>query len=385
MLRKRKRSQPSLRERLAASRTPYLYILPAALIMLVITVYPIVFQVFMSFTNYSIQHLLVGQNQAVQLALWDMGKDAPDGMSMAEYRQTDEYLDDYVAYAAKIGVDERAMRPLRNKPLVWEGGSNYGKILQNELALPNYDFWRLFSFNIVWTIINVFFHVVIGVIIALVLDIKGIVIKPIYRALFILPYAIPNFITALVWHNMFDDQFGAINQIAATVNDLLGSQVLPETTRWLMDAQAPLGIDLLPLSFYAALLTNIWLGWPFMMIIATGGLQSISKDLYEAATVDGASQWQQIRNITLPLLRPVMVPAIMLGFIWTFNQFNVIYLVSGGGPFNRTEIMVTQAYKLVREQNLYGVASSFSIVVFFILFVLNTGLNRITRATEAAA
>jgi arabinogalactan oligomer/maltooligosaccharide transport system permease protein len=121
-----------------------------------------------------------------------------------------------------------------------------------------------------------------------------------------------------------------------------------------------------------------------MTVIATGGLQSISSDLYEAATVDGASAWQQIRKITIPLLRPVMIPAIMLGFIWTFNQFNVVYLVSAGNPFGRTEIMVTQAYKLVREQNLYGVASSFSIVVFVILFVLNTGLNRLTRATEAA-
>ena len=88
--------------------------------------------------------------------------------------------------------------------------------------------------------------------------------------------------------------------------------------------------------------------------------------------------------VTFPLLRPAMVPAIMLGFIWTFNQFNVIFFISEGGPLGLTEILVTQAYKLVAENQLYGVASAFAVIVFFILLVITLIQNRVTRATEAA-
>jgi arabinogalactan oligomer/maltooligosaccharide transport system permease protein len=112
-------------------------------------------------------------------------------------------------------------------------------------------------------------------------------------------------------------------------------------------------------------------------------LQAIPSELYEAASIDGASGWQKLRKITLPLIRPAMVPAIMLGTIWTFNQFNVIFFISEGKPFGRTEILITQAYKLIAEQRLYGVAAAFSIVVFLILFAFTMVQNRATRATEA--
>jgi arabinogalactan oligomer/maltooligosaccharide transport system permease protein len=131
------------------------------------------------------------------------------------------------------------------------------------------------------------------------------------------------------------------------------------------------------------LLANIWLGWPFMSVVATGALQSIPEELYEAASIDGATDWQKLWKITLPMIRPAMVPAIMLGTIWTFNQFSVIYFISQGNPFGRTEILITQAYKLVSEQRLYGVAAAFSIVVFFILLGFTLLQNRVTKATEA--
>ncbi len=98
--------------------------------------------------------------------------------------------------------------------------------------------------------------------------------------------------------------------------------------------------------------------------------------------IDGASGWHRLRNITLPLIRPAMVPAIMLGTIWTFNAFSVIYFISLGGPFGRTEILVTQAFKLVYNNRLYGVAAAFSIVVFFVLLVITLFQNRVTHATE---
>ena len=139
---------------------------------------------------------------------------------------------------------------------------------------------------------------------------------------------------------------------------------------------------LLPLSFFAVLIANVWLGWPFMMVIATGALQSIPGDLYEAARTDGASRWRQFWDITAPLLRPAMVPAIMYGTILTFNQFNIIYFITNGGPYGKTEILVTQAFKLVNPNGLYGLAAAFSIMVFFILLVITLAQNRVARGLE---
>ncbi|MBP8857868.1 MAG: sugar ABC transporter permease, partial [Anaerolineaceae bacterium] len=125
------------------------------------------------------------------------------------------------------------------------------------------------------------------------------------------------------------------------------------------------------------------LGWPFMTVVATGALQSIPTELYEAAEMDGANGWRKFWSVTVRLIRPAMVPAIMLGTILTFNNFNVIYFISEGGPFGMTEILVTQAFKLVYQQRLYGVAAAFSIVVFLILLVITILNNRVTKATEA--
>ena len=327
------------RKRLKDSRTAWLYILPAGLVMLFITLIPQLYQVWMSFTNYRVKNL---RFIIFDPATWE------------------KYLPTFV------------------------GLQNYVKILTNTLAIENYDFWRLLLFNVTWTVTNVAFHVVLGVAVALVLNSKYLIGRRVYRALFVLPWAIPPYISALTWRNMYDDRFGAFNQLLAVINNWLGTS-LPTDTRWLTVTPPPIGglLSFLPLAFYCLLVANIWLGWPFMSVVATGALQSIPAELYEAASIDGASGWQKLWNITIPLLRPAMVPAIMLGTIWTFNQFNVIYFISQGGPFGRTEILVTQAYKLVTEQRLYGVAAAFGFVVFFVLLIITLIQNRLTRATEA--
>jgi len=326
-------------KRVKDSRTAWLYILPAGLVMLVITLLPQLYQVWMSFTDYRINNL----------------------------------------------------RFVLFKPDTWErfaptfvGLENYVKIVTNDLAIQNYDFWRLLLFNVTWTVVNVIFHVGLGVLIALALNNRELIGKRLYRALFVLPWAVPGYITALTWRNMYDYRFGAFNLLLAEVNSVLGTN-LPTDTRWLELTNPPIGgpLSFLPLAFYAVLLANVWLGWPFMMVVATGALQSIPGELYEAASIDGASGWQKLWTITVPLIRPAMVPAIMLGTILTFNQFNVIYFISEGGPFGRTEILITQAFKLVYEQRLYGVAAAFAIVVFFVLLIITLLQNRVTRATEA--
>jgi arabinogalactan oligomer/maltooligosaccharide transport system permease protein len=121
-------------------------------------------------------------------------------------------------------------------------------------------------------------------------------------------------------------------------------------------------------AFSACILTNIWLGFPFMMVIALGGLQAIPHQMYEAARVDGANSWQRFWNITWPMLKPVMYPAITLGVIWTFNALNVVWLVSNSGePADSTHILVSYVYKAAFNLYRYGYSAAFSMIIFFIL------------------
>jgi arabinogalactan oligomer/maltooligosaccharide transport system permease protein len=132
----------------------------------------------------------------------------------------------------------------------------------------------------------------------------------------------------------------------------------------------------------AAVVTNIWLGVPFMMVIMLGGLQSIPEDVYEAAVVDGASRVQKFFTITMPLLKPIALPAVLLGVIWTFNMFNVIYLVTGGGPYHRTEILVTYAYKQAFENWNFGLASTYGVIIMMILMIFTFFYRRIANDAE---
>ena len=131
------------------------------------------------------------------------------------------------------------------------------------------------------------------------------------------------------------------------------------------------------------LVTNGWLSFPFMMVVILGALQSIPKDMYEAAEVEGATRWQQLKRITLPLLRPTLVPAIILSVVWTFNMFNIIFLVCGGEPGGANEILITKAYKIAFEQYQYAYAAAYSTVIFIILLVYGYFQTRMTRATES--
>jgi len=258
---------------------------------------------------------------------------------------------------------------------IWVGVDNYVEILsdwkvfehtEDGLLWRYQNFYWTLGFTILWTVSNVAFGVTVGLFLALLLNAKGLALKPIYRVLLILPWAVPNYITALIWRGMFHRQFGVINQVLA----LLGIQPVS----WF---EAPLT------SFLAVLSTNGWLSFPFMMVVSLGALQSIPSDLYEAARVDGAGRWQQFRSVTLPSLKPALVPAIILSVIWTFNMFNIIYLTSKGEPAHATEILITEAYKIAFEQYRYGYAAAYSTVIFLILLVYGVWQNRVSRATEA--
>lgn len=228
-------------------------------------------------------------------------------------------------------------------------------------------FWSVFAKTIVWTAVNVAFHVGIGVFLAVLLHERFVVGKPAWRVLLILPWALPQYITALTWRGMFNYEYGAINLF---LTKYLG---LPAVA-WLTSPFE---------AFVAAILTNVWLGFPFMMVVALGGLQSIPQELYEAADVDGASKWHQFWHITVPLLKPVMVPAIVLGVVWTFNNINVVWLVSNGGePNDQTHILVSYVYSAAFTMYRFGWAAALSMVIFAILFLFTQVFLRRTRAAE---
>jgi arabinogalactan oligomer/maltooligosaccharide transport system permease protein len=276
-------------------------------------------------------------------------------------------------------------------PLLWELNLSFTKMslknfrdpgflgLANDMfvGLENYlqvftqpvlkltSFWQLFAQTILWTIINVFFHVTMGMALALLLhrSMRG---KGIYRALIILPWAIPQVIALLVWRTEFNYEYGFVNQVLG----LVGIPPIP----WLTDSFW---------NFTAMCLVNIWLGIPFMMVFILGGLQSISPDYYEAAEIDGASSRQAFRAITLPLLRPVLTPAIILGTVWTFNNINVPFFMN---PYEleTSDILVTALFRQAFQYNRYGDAAAFAFVIFILLLVFTVVYVKMTGSLKGA-
>jgi len=310
-----------LRETVSEYRYAYLYVTPAMVGMLILVFFPFIYGITLSFTgqtifntNQPLTELFVGlQNYVDILGNFDVAKRTAEGWVI-----------------------------------------NYQNF-----------YWTLFI-TICWTMSNVAVGVGLGMTLALVLNTPGLRFKAIYRVLLILPWAIPNYITALIWKALFHQQFGAINQAI----QMFGG----EPVAW---------FDGVFSSFITGLATNGWLSFPFMMVVILGGLQSISADMYEAATVEGATRRQQFWSITLPLLKPTLVPAVILSVVWTFNMFNVIYLVSGGEPAGANEILITKAYKIAFEEYRYAYSAAYSTVIFLILLVYGVFQTRMTRATEA--
>jgi arabinogalactan oligomer/maltooligosaccharide transport system permease protein len=267
-------------------------------------------------------------------------------------------------YNVIISFSNMNLRHIKDWSII--GPQQYLKVF-TEPTQP--DFYMVFGKTIIWTVVNLTFHVVLGVFLALLLNQKDIKGKPIFRTLLILPWAIPQYIVALTWRGMFNYEYGSINLIITKYLNLPAVEWLKSPTE----------------AFIACILTNVWLGFPFMMVIALGALQSIPHELYEAADIDGASWHHKLRQITLPLLRPVMIPAITLGTVWTFNNLNIIWLVSNAGePSDQTHILVSFVYKAAFNLYRYGYAAALSMVIFAILLTFSLFFMRRTKATEAA-
>jgi arabinogalactan oligomer / maltooligosaccharide transport system permease protein len=302
---------------------PYTLLAPALVAILIFFVYPFLFNILLAFSDLRIRTFACYSPTAV-----------------GECRLDHLYGLDYAAknFGSAFGhVNET-------------GQFEWGQLLQTKES----TFPVLFARTMLWTALNVTFHIFGGLSLALLLNQK-IRFKGLYRALIVIPWAMPQVIVGLTWKTEFHAQYGFVNILLTT----LGLQPVS----WL---DSPF------YGFLAVLFVNIWLGIPFYMVTLLGGLQSISADYYEAAQMDGANVRQRFRNITLPLLRPILVPAMTLDVIWTFNQFNVIFLITEGGPQETTNILVTALYNAAfgrTAQVQLGFAAAFSIIIFVILFL----------------
>ncbi len=229
----------------------------------------------------------------------------------------------------------------------------------------------------VWTFVFAFLSVattfILGLTLAIVFNDPRMKSKRYYRVIMILPYAFPGFLSALVWAGMMNQEFGFINTV------LFGGAQIPWlTNEWLAK--------------FSIILVNLWLGFPYMFLVTTGAIQSIPDELTEAAQMDGAKPFQAFRLIKLPLLLVSVAPLLISSFAFNFNNFNLIYMLTGGGPrdvaagvnVGATDILISMVYKVafVGADRDYGLASAFSIIIFVLVGTISVIAFRRTKSLE---
>jgi ABC-type sugar transport system permease subunit len=224
------------------------------------------------------------------------------------------------------------------------------------------SFVRVAVWTVVWAVFSTFSCFFAGFFFAVVLQDRRIVLPKLYRTVFILPYAIPQMLSLFVWANLLNGTFGPINRT------LMYFGVITKAIPWLSD---PL------MAKVSLILVNIWIGFPYSMILITSSMTAISKSLYEASTIDGANKWQQFKSITFPLVMYQLKPILIMQFAGNINNFGAVFFLTGGGPAlqdtiatqaGSTDILISWIYKLTMyTPNMYNLASVLSILVFIIL------------------
>lgn len=282
------------RRRALASLKNYLFVAPAAIFLLGLLVYPVVYNVIIAFQDLRAINLLSG------------------------------------------GAE-------------WVGFDNYREIFADR------SFREAAGNSLIFTGFSLVFQFVIGLALALFYN------QPFpgsrwMRGLFLIAWAVPVVATGAIFRWLLDGDFGVINWVLRTIGLLEGN------IDWLTEPDRALA---------ALIFVNVWLGIPFNMILILAGLQGIPSGLYEAAAIDGAGRWKRFWHITLPLLRPALLAVIMLGLIYTFKVFDLIWVTTRGGPLESTEVLPTLSYKLVFQQFRFGTGAAVLNVLFVALFLVS--------------
>lgn len=254
------------------------------------------------------------------------------------------------------------------------GAVNFGRVISDPRLSG--AFFGVFTWTVVFAAGSVILCFALGLALALVFNDKKLPLKGVFRTLAIIPYTVPGFISALVWVGLLNPTFGPINSF---LRDTIG--ISPQ---WFADGT---------LAKVAIFMVNTWLGYPYMLIVTLGALQSIPSDLYEAAEIDGASAFQRFRRITFPLLLIAVTPLLIGSFAFNFNNFTLIELVTGGGPSvpgsttpaGQTDILISYSYRLAfaaGKGNDYAFAATISIFIFAIIAAITLVNFRLSRRVE---
>ena len=257
---------------------------------------------------------------------------------------------------------------------VWVGSRNYWAILTDPAVSG--PFGRVFAWTVVFAALSVITTFILGLSLAILLNDPYLRFRQFYRVLAIVPYAVPAFISVLVWKGLLNVNLGIVNHVLM--------QLFHLRIPWFTD---PIWAKV------AIILVNLWLGYPYMMIVSLGALQSIPGELYEAAVVDGATWWQRFSKITLPLLLMPLAPLLIGSFAFNFNNFTLIYLLTGGGPpipgaqtpAGATDILLSYTYNLAFKGgtgNQFGLAAAVSMIIFLIIATISALNFHLSGALE---
>lgn len=258
-----------------------------------------------------------------------------------------------------IIVSVQNQNMIRPNPERFVGFKHYYKAL-----VGNAEFWETTGRTVYWTIGSVVGAYILSLGLALLLnmDVWG---KGIFRALFLIPWVVPDVVTALLWKWMYSDEFGIINFLLLKVG-AIDSPVL-----WLSNPS---------MAMPAVIIVQIWKLYPIMTIILLASLQNVPKELLQAAEIDGANVWQRFWYVTMNFLRPTSVVITLLGAIWTFQSFDIVYLLTGGGPADATQILPVMIYVKAFWATQIGYAAAIGVLLMLFLVVLGVVQLAVDRA-----
>jgi multiple sugar transport system permease protein len=242
----------------------------------------------------------------------------------------------------------------------WVGVDNYTALLASG------DFWNAALNTLIWTVGTLMLQLVFGVAMALLLN-QSIVFQSLARSLVLFPYFLSTVVAVLVWRWLFNDLYGILNHV------LLIAGLIDAPVNWLGQ---------MPNAMISIILVGAWKYFPFVVIVVLARLQSIPEQLYEAATIDGAGPFQRFTDITLPQLRDVLVVVVLLRAIWDFKEFDLIYLMTGGGPVRATQTLSLLVYEEAFRLNRMGMASTYAVAMMLVLLGFTLVYLRQTNRLE---
>lgn len=244
----------------------------------------------------------------------------------------------------------------------WAGLANF-RIIFNDA-----DFWNAVRLSLTFTAGSILFQFTIGFALALLFS-QSFPGNNILRSLMLLGWLLPTVLSGTIFRWVLDGDYGILNYALTSIN------VMSQNKYWLIDANTAL---------WGTIVANIWVGISFNMLVLLAGLQGIPVTLYEAAATDGASSWQRFYSITLPLMRPVSLSVLLLGLIYTFKVFDLVYIMTAGGPVNATTVLPIYAYEKTFQSFRFGVGAASAVVMLVALLIVAAAYVWYTQREEEA-